>query len=69
VKDGVGGGACWGVMHNGLQQGFVQLGLVEATKDEQDVGADALVILKQFCPTFHLLHISSSSEYPTNSYF
>ena len=38
------------MVHDGLQQGLVQLGLVEAAEDKQDVGADALMtrlILRQ----------------------
>ena len=41
VEDGGGGGSRGGVMHDRLQQGLVQLGLVEAAEDKEDVGADA----------------------------
>ena len=44
VEDGGGGGAGWGVVHDCLQQWFVQLRLVKAAEDEQDVGADALEV-------------------------
>jgi hypothetical protein len=42
VEYGGGGCSSRGVMHDRLQQGLVQLSLVETAQHEQDVGADAL---------------------------
>ncbi len=42
MEDGGGGCSSRGVVHDRLQQGFVQLRLVKPAQHEQDVRADAL---------------------------